>query len=45
MPIKHDLSYPAVTEIRYKTLRFIITDSPNDDNIQSFIEVNSKIIT
>lgn len=27
-----------MTEIRYKNLRFLITNSPTDENIQSFIE-------
>jgi len=35
----HGFNSPSVTEIRYKTLRFLITDSPDDENIQSFIEV------
>lgn len=28
-----------MTEIRFKNLRFLITDSPNDENIQAFIDV------
>ncbi len=39
MPTVQDFSYPSITEIRYKNLRFIITDSPDDENVQSFTEV------
>lgn len=39
MPITQDFSYPSVSEIRYKDLRFLITDSPDDENVQSFTEV------
>ncbi|CAF3701689.1 unnamed protein product, partial [Rotaria sp. Silwood1] len=42
MPMEHDFTYPSVTEIRYKTYRFLITDSPDDENIQSFIETFLK---
>ncbi|CAF1523407.1 unnamed protein product [Adineta ricciae] len=42
MPLIHDFTYPSVTELRYKHLRFLITDSPDDDNVQSFAEVCSK---
>ena len=31
----------SFTELRYKHLRFLITDSPNDDNIQAFVEVRT----
>ncbi len=34
-----DITYPSITELRYKNLRFLITDSPDDENIQSFTEV------
>lgn len=33
----------SVTELRYKDLRFIITDSPDDENIQTFTEVNNRL--
>lgn len=33
---------PSMTEIRFKHLRFLITDSPADENIQSFIEACLK---
>ena len=39
MPMAPFLNNPSMTEIRYKNLRFLITDSPADENIQSFIEV------
>jgi hypothetical protein len=39
MPMAHFLNNPSMTEIRFKYLRFLITDSPADENIQSFIEV------
>ncbi|CAF1212942.1 unnamed protein product [Rotaria sordida] len=42
MPMIHDLTYPSVTELRYKTLRFLITDSPDDENVQSFVETCLK---
>lgn len=32
----------ALTELRYKHLRFLITDSPDDDNLASFIEACLK---
>jgi hypothetical protein len=32
----------ALTELRYKNLRFLITDSPDDDNLASFIEVSPR---
>lgn len=32
----------AVTELRYKDLRFLITDSPDDENIQAFTEVEIR---
>jgi len=34
-----DLTYASVTELHYNDLRFLITDSPANDNIQSFIQV------
>lgn len=34
-----DFTYPSVTEVRYKDLRFLITDSPDDENMPSFTEV------
>jgi len=37
-----DISYPSITELRYKDLRFLITDSPDDDNVQSFTEACLK---
>jgi len=42
MPITQDFSYPSISEIRYKDLRFIITDSPDDENVQLFTEVYIK---
>lgn len=33
---------PSVTELSYKDLRFLITDSPDDENIQSFTEVTHR---
>ena len=40
MSLIHDFTYPAVTELRYKHLRFLITDSPDDESVQSFAEVS-----
>ncbi|CAF0902637.1 unnamed protein product [Adineta steineri] len=42
MPMAQDLTYSSVTELRYKNLRFLITDSPDDENIQSFTETCLK---
>ncbi|CAF1590159.1 unnamed protein product [Rotaria magnacalcarata] len=42
MPMSHDFTYPSVTEILHKNLRFLITDSPDDENIQLFIETCVK---
>jgi hypothetical protein len=39
MPMAQDFTYPSVTELRYKDLRFLITDSPDDESVQSFTEV------
>jgi hypothetical protein len=39
MPITRDITYPSITELRYKDLRFLITDSPDDENVQSFTDV------
>jgi hypothetical protein len=39
MPMAQNFTYPSVTELRYKDLRFLITDSPDDDSVQSFTEV------
>ena len=39
MPMAHIFNHPSMTEIRYKHLRFIVTNSPADENIQAFIEV------
>jgi len=36
------LNHPLMTELRYKHLRFLITDSPADENLQSFIEACLK---
>lgn len=40
MPTAQLLSHPSMTEIRFKNLRFIVTNSPTDENIQGFLEVN-----
>ncbi len=37
------LNNPSMSELRYKHLRFLITDSPADENLQSFIEVYIKL--
>jgi hypothetical protein len=42
MPMAQDFTYPSVSELRYKDLRFLITDSPDDENVPSFIEVRIK---
>jgi len=42
MPMGHSLNNPSMTEVRYKCLRFLITDSPTDENVQSFIEACLK---
>jgi hypothetical protein len=42
MSITQDLTYPSVTELRYKDLRFLITDSPDDESVQSFTEACLK---
>ena len=39
MPSSQDFTYSSVTEVQYKDLRFLITDSPDDENVQSFVEV------
>jgi hypothetical protein len=39
MPMAQFLNNPSMTELRYKHLRFLITDSPNDENVPSFVEV------
>ena len=39
MPLAQFLNNPSITELRYKHLRFLISDSPANENIQSFIEV------
>ena len=42
MPITRDFTYPSVSELRYKDLRFLITDSPDDENLPLFIEACLK---
>jgi protein tyrosine phosphatase type 4A len=42
MPMAHFLNNPSMTELRYKHLRFLITNSPADENLQSFIEACLK---
>jgi len=42
MTTTKDFTYPSVSELRYKDLRFLITDSPDDENVQSFIEACLK---
>jgi hypothetical protein len=42
MPLAPFLHNPSMTEIRFKHLRFLITNSPADENVQSFIEVNTN---
>ncbi len=37
-----NIPYSSITELRYKDLRFLITDSPDDENVQSFTEVKIK---
>jgi hypothetical protein len=32
----------SLTELHYKDLRFLITDSPDDENVEAFIEVRIK---
>ena len=32
---------PAPAEIEFKNMKFLITDRPSDQNIQSFIQVSS----
>jgi hypothetical protein len=39
MPMAQFLNNPSMTEIRYKHLRFLITGSPAEENLPSFIEV------
>jgi len=39
LPIFHN---STMTELRFKNLRFLITDSPADENVQSFIEACLK---
>jgi len=36
------LNNPSMTEIRFKNLRFLITNSPSDDNMQTFIDTCLK---
>jgi protein tyrosine phosphatase type 4A len=42
MPLASFLNNPSMTEIRFKHLCFLITNSPADENIQSFIETCLK---
>lgn len=42
MSRRNDLTYSSVTELRYKDLHFLITDSPDNENLQSFIETCLK---
>jgi len=42
MPMAQLFNNPSMTEVRFKHLRFIITDSPADENLQSFIEACLK---
>jgi protein tyrosine phosphatase type 4A len=42
MPLAPFLHNPSMTEIRFKHLRFLITNSPADENVQSFIETCLK---
>jgi hypothetical protein len=42
MPMAQNIPYSSITELRYKDLRFLITDSPDDENVQSFTEVKIK---
>jgi len=44
MPMAQYLNNPSMSELRYKHLRFLITDSPADESLQSFIEVYIKRI-
>ena len=44
MPASQDTIYPSITEVCYKNLRFLITDSPDNENLPSFIEVYMQII-
>lgn len=39
MPMAQYPNNPSMTEIRYKHLRFLITDSPADESVHGFIEV------
>jgi hypothetical protein len=41
MPMAQIFNNSALTELRYKNLRFLITDSPDDDNLASFVEVSA----
>ena len=43
MPMAQIFNHPSMTEVRYKHLRFIITNSPADENILGFIEVNAML--
>jgi hypothetical protein len=42
MPMAQYLNNPSMSELRYKHLRFLITDSPADESLQSFIEACLK---
>ncbi|CAF0776791.1 unnamed protein product [Rotaria sordida] len=42
MPAAQFLNNPSMTELRYKHLRFLITNSPADENVHSFIETCLK---
>ncbi|UJR09567.1 hypothetical protein I4U23_013802 [Adineta vaga] len=42
MPLIQDFTHSSVSELHYKDLRFLITDSPDDENVQSFTEVCLK---
>jgi hypothetical protein len=43
MPAVQVFTNPSLTELRYKNLRFLITNSPDDENVPAFIEVRMQL--
>ena len=35
---------PEHSEIKHKNMRFLITDRPNDTNVERYVEVNELIL-
>lgn len=35
---------PAPSEIEFKSMKFLITDRPNDNNMTTYVEVSVKLL-